>query len=200
MILWNGQGPVKRPYQAIGAPGPGPCRAMFNGLATLALAGPRRPGRAARLRRGSPAWDLPLARAVGGRLRWARQGGHARVQHSERRGRIGMRRQTPAPKTHDPKTKTRNGAPAGTTGPGSSLARGPNQEGPPAEGGGGCLPRGFCSLPLVFLEASSGTQPNHGAPTPFFFGCWKPPDAGAGLRCVAPFGRSRSQVPPLRKT
>ncbi len=63
---------------------------------------------------------------------------------------------------------------------------------------GGSMPRGDCSLPLVLLEVAAGTQPNRGAPTPLFFGCWKPPAARAGRRSGAPSGRSRSQGPALR--
>ena len=135
-------------------PGPGPCRDLSDGLATLALV---MPGLAKREARQWPAPGYGPCGATG-----------------------------------------RSAAPAEEVGSGSFFARNPNQEGPPADQRGGSMPRGDCSLPLVLLEVAAGTQPNRGAPTPLFFGCWKPPAARAGRRGGAPSGRSRSQGPAQR--
>ena len=78
-------------------------------------------------------------------------------------------------------------------GPGSFLARGPNQEGSPAKRHGGTLPRGDCSLPLVLLEVAAGTERDRWVPAQLPSRSWKPPAADAGRRSAGLSGASRSQ-------
>ena len=169
------------------APGPGPCRYVKDGLATLAQAGPRRPGREARLRRPpgpGPCRDLSDGLATLALAGPRRPGREARLRRPPGRG---------------PHRATgRSAAPAEEVGSGSFFARNPNQEGPPADQRGGSMPRGDCSLPLVLLEVAAGTERDRWVPAQLPSRSWKPPAARAGRRSGAPSGRSRSQGPALR--